>query len=250
MPFVADYRGLCLLPFAFLLKCRPGMVERPDFEFPKPAPGHSRTILETSKFQVRRLVQKTLAGEPEPIQKAGAKITNSMICIDLRLGDPAYNEARALREANKILVRAQMEAELGRVLQLIKKAYDTAVYDVEHPPSAFSRALSQVREPKKERKDKQVPDEMRPNIPFGTDLNALYESAQRVLLRNYVLRRQLGDELYSKFTEAVLTLFRRETLSRSALIAQGLKPDLVHNQFKSILGAYNIARFERRRRMR
>lgn len=231
----------------FSAKMRPQMQERPEFEFPRPAPGHNRTILETSKSQVRRLVKKTLAGEPEPVQKAGAKITNSMIYIDLRLGDPAYNEARALREANNILARAQMEGELPRVLKLIKKAYDPSVDEVTHPSSPFFNALSKSKETRRKRKEKEVPDEIRPHIPFGTDLNKLYENAQEVLSSNYVLRRQLGDELYRRFSEAVLALFSQETLSRAALMAQGLKPELVHNQFKSIMGTYNIERSERRR---
>ena len=222
------------------------MVERLEFEFPMPALGHNRLIVERNKVQIKRLVRKELANEPEAVRKAAGKVTDSLVFMDLRLGEPQYNASVAIKKATWLLSRAQMEGELGRVLRITKKAYDKSVDEVVRPPSPLDKLFNQ----NKEKPEKEIPDEMYMHIPFGIDKNELYDIARDVLLRNQVSQRQLGDEFYSKFTEAVLTLFRGETLSRSQLISQGLKPKLVYNQFKSILGTYNIARSDRRRRLR
>lgn len=206
------------------------MVERLDFEFPRPAPGHSLLLGRLSLARIGRLTAGALKNEPEDVAWATRVFIKTYWYLDKHAGSPDTIEMLALREIRKRVPEIRILQVLQEAAPKGKKLYDGCFIRVQEAQNeAINSSLHRLLAPKKPKPTEpgQQKDYSQLNIKVPVAGDELRQTIVNGLPHNKPVFLQERPELEERFIQLVLSLSRREPVFHSEMREIGATPEFM-----------------------
>lgn len=204
----------------FSAKMRPQMQERPDFEFPRPAPGHSLLLERLTLARIGRLTAGALKNEPPAEAWIARVVMKTLWYLDKQSGSPDTIEMLALREIRKRVPENQILQILPEAAQKGKKLYDGCFIRTQQVQNEarnpFLQQLFTPETPKKIEPKKQK-DYSKLNIKVFVPEDELRQTIVNSLPHNKPMFLQEHPEFEEAFIKLVLSLAHNEIVPHSKM---------------------------------